>query len=386
MNNYKHKIINLPKRISGLTQLAYNLWWSWHPAARMLFKMLDRIAWKDNGHNPVKMLRELPGEILEAAAKDKEYLDHYDVVLSKFLEEMKTKQGWFSENIADPECLPIAYFSAEYGLHHSLPFYAGGLGFLAGDHIKECSDLGVPLVAVGFMYPEGYLRQKIRVDGWQDNVDEVLDRDSAPIERVLNEKGEQLIVKVPYIETPMYVAVWKVQVGRIPLYLMDTDFEMNDPWNRTMAYHLYIGDIEQRLRQEIVLGIGGSEVLSVLGIKHSLIHLNEGHSAFALLERIRKRIEEGMKFEEAAEDVRRTSIFTTHTPVPAGHDIFPFHLMDKYFYHYFPLLGLNRETFLQLGSYLGNPATGFNMTAFALRMSRYHNGVSQKHGEVARRM
>jgi len=386
MNNDKHKIINLPGRISGLTELAYNLWWSWHPAARMLFKMLDRIAWKENGHNPVKMLRELPGEILEAAAKDKEYLDHYDVVLSKFLEEMKTKRGWFSENIADPECLPIAYFSAEYGLHHSLPFYAGGLGFLAGDHIKECSDLGVPLVAVGFMYPEGYLRQKIRVDGWQDNVDEVLDRDSAPIERVLNEKGDQLTVKVPFIEPPMYVAVWKVQVGRIPLYLMDTDFEMNDPWNRTMAYHLYIGDIEQRLRQEIVLGIGGSEVLSVLGIKHSLIHLNEGHSAFALLERIRERIEEGMKFEEAAEDVRRTSIFTTHTPVPAGHDIFPFHLMDKYFYHYFPLLGLNRETFLQLGIYLGNPATGFNMTAFALRMSSYHNGVSQKHGEVARRM
>ncbi len=382
----KDRFQDIPERISGLGELAYNLWWSWHPAARILFKMLNRVAWKESGHNPVKMLRELPREVFESAVNDQEYLHHYDAALIRFHEEMETKRCWFAEKIADPECLPIAFFSAEYGLHHSLPFYAGGLGFLAGDYLKECSDLGVPLVAVGFMYPEGYFLQKIRTDGWQENPDEILDRDAAPITRVINEKGEQLVIKVPFIDPPIHVAVWKVAIGRISLYLVDTDIDINDPWNRSIAYHLYIGDIEQRLRQEIVLGIGGSEILKTLGIKHSVLHLNEGHSAFALLERIRERVEEGMSFDKAAEQVRATSIFTTHTPVPAGHDIFPFHLMDKYFSHYYPALGLNREGFFQLGVNPKETTAGFNMTAFALKMSNYRNAVSKKHGEVARRM
>ena len=386
MDKFRDKFSNIPDRISGLAELAYNLWWSWHPAARMLFKILNRATWKESGHNPVKMLKDLPREVMESVIQNPDYLYHYDAVISRFQKEMMSKGGWFTENIADPECLPIAYFSAEYGLHHSLPFYAGGLGFLAGDYIKECSDLGVPMVAVGFMYPEGYLHQKIRMDGWQENPDEILDRDAAPIVRVLNEKGEQLVVKVPFIDPPIYVAVWKVAVGRISLYLVDTDIEMNDPWNRSIAYHLYIGDIEQRLRQEIVLGIGGSEVLNTIGIKHSVLHLNEGHCAFALLERIREKIEEGMSFEKAAEEVRNTSIFTTHTPVPAGHDVFPFNLIDKYFGNYCQLIGLNREDFLHLGINPEEPAAGFNMTAFSLRMSNYHNGVSRKHGKVARHM
>jgi len=386
MDDVKERFSFIPDRISGIGELAYNLWWSWHPAARMLFKMLDRQIWKECRHNPVKMLKELPHKVLENAAGDPEYLHHYDAVLARFHKEIGSKAGWFSENIADPECLPIAYFSAEYGLHHSLPFYAGGLGFLAGDHLKECSDLAVPLVAMGFMYPEGYLRQKIRSDGWQENIDEVLDRDAAPISRVLNEKGEQIVVKVPFIEPPIYVAVWKVLVGRIPLYLMDTDIEINDPLNRGISAHLYIGDIEQRLRQEIVLGIGGSEVLDTLGIKHSVLHLNEGHPAFAILERVRERVEEGIGYEKAIQQVRSTTVFTTHTPVPAGHDVFPFYLMDKYFSHYYPILGLNRYEFLRMGIHPGNPDAGFNMTAFALRMSAYHNGVSKRHGEVSRRM
>lgn len=386
MDKFRDKFSNIPDRISGLSELAYNLWWSWHPAARMLFKILNRATWKESGHNPVKMLRELPVEITKSVASDPEYLHQHDVVHKRFREDIESKVCWFSENITDRECSPIAYFSAEYGLHHSLPFYAGGLGFLAGDYIKECSDLGVPMVAVGFMYPEGYLHQKIRMDGWQENPDEILDRDAAPIVRVLNEKGEQLVVKVPFIDPPIYVAVWKVAVGRISLYLVDTDIEMNDPWNRSIAYHLYIGDIEQRLRQEIVLGIGGSEVLNTIGIKHSVLHLNEGHCAFALLERIREKIEEGMSFEKAAEEVRNTSIFTTHTPVPAGHDVFPFNLIDKYFGNYCQLIGLNREDFLHLGINPEEPAAGFNMTAFSLRMSNYHNGVSRKHGKVARHM
>ena len=378
---------NLPERLVGLGELAMNLWWSWHPAARMLFKMLDRQVWKESVHNPVKMLKELPGEVLESAAKDAEYQRHYDVVLAQFREDKDARESCLVKN-GDQQnsCTTIAYFSAEYGLHHSLPFYAGGLGFLAGDYIKECSDLRVPLVAVGFMYPEGYVRQRIREDGWQDSMDEILDRDAASISRVLNEARGQLVVKVPFIEPPISVAAWKVAVGRIQLYLMDTDIEVNDPWNRGISAHLYIGDLEQRLRQEIVLGIGGSQVLNTLGIRHSVLHLNEGHAAFALLERIRERVEGGMSYEEAADQVRKTSVFTTHTPVPAGHDVFPFELMEKYFRSYWPALGMDHDAFLQLGMHPEDPNAGFNMTAFALRMSDSHNGVSKRHGEVARRM
>jgi glycogen phosphorylase len=377
---------DIPERISGIAEIAYNLWWSWHPEARMLYKVMNRALWKESWHNPVQMLRDLPAETLASFGDDPDYLHHYDTVLVKFREDIQTKTCWFEKNIPDPNCLPIAYFSAEYGLHHSLPFYAGGLGFLAGDYIKECSYLGVPMIGVGFMYPEGYLRQKIRMDGWQEDVDEVLDRDASPIERVLNDKGEQLVVKVPFMDPPVYVNVWKVSVGRIPLYLLDTDIDRNDPWNRTISAHLYIGDIEQRLRQQIVLGIGGNAVLSALGIKHSVLHLNEGHPAFALIERIRERIEGGSGFDEAVRQVRETTVFTTHTPVPAGHDVFPFHLMEKYFSQCYSSIGLRRETFFEFGIHPNDPGAGFNMTAFALKLSRYSNAVSRKHGEVARRM
>jgi len=377
---------NLPPRLIGLGELAENLWWSWHPAARMLFKMLSRPVWKETRHNPDKLLKEVPQGALESAANDPEYLRHYDEVLSQFRKDMEEKVCTDLKHIPDTGRTPIAYFSAEYGLHHSLPFYAGGLGFLAGDYIKECSDLRVPLVAVGFMYPEGYVRQHIREDGWQENLDQVLDRDAASISRAFNETGEQIVVKVPLIEPPIHVAVWKVEVGRVCLYLMDTDIEINDPWNRSISARLYSGDIEQRLRQEIILGIGGSEVLETSGIKHSVLHLNEGHAAFALLERIRDGVQGGMNYEEAADQVKRTSVFTTHTPVPAGHDVFPFQLMEKYFHSYWPALGLDRDRFLRLGVHPEAPNEGFNMTAFALRMSGYRNGVSKRHGEVARRM
>jgi len=376
----------LPERLSGLRELASNLWWSWHPEARMLFKMLDRQVWKESRHNPVKVLKELPKEVFDSAAADKDYLRHYDIVLSRFHKEIKGNTCLLLEEIEEAGIHPIVYFSAEYGLHHSLPFYAGGLGFLAGDFIKECSDLRVPLIAVGFMYPEGYLKQQIREDGWQENIEEILDRDSASIFRVLDENGNQLIVKIPLMEPPIHVAVWKIAVGRVALYLMDTDIEINDPWNRGISARLYTGDIEQRLRQEIVLGIGGAEVLEKLGIKHSILHLNEGHAAFALLERIRNNIQEGMNYSEASQYVKKTTVFTTHTPVAAGHDIFPFQLIEKYFHSYWPSLGLDRDSFLQLGIHPNDPNAGFNMTAFALRMSEFCNGVSKKHGEVTRKM
>ncbi len=386
MNDIREVFPNLPERISGLGELAYNLWWSWHPEARILFKMLNRAAWKVSIHNPVKMLHDLNGEVLDGASKDPKFLRHYDAVMARFKTEMNTTVGWFYSNIADSGMLPIAYFSAEYGLHHSLPFYAGGLGFLAGDHLKECSDLGVPVVAAGFMYPDGYLRQRINPDGWQENESETLDRENAPIRRVPDDKGNHLLVKVPFIEPPVHVEVWKVQVGRVSLYLMDTDLDMNDPWNRGISARLYIGSPEQRLRQEVVLGIGGAEVLNALGIKHSILHLNEGHPAFAILERIRERVAAGMTFDEASEQVRATTVFTTHTPVPAGHDVFPFSLMEKYFHSYWPSLGLDNEAFMKLGMNPADPAAGFNMTAFAMRMSGYRNAVSHRHCEVTRKM
>ncbi|UCF89965.1 MAG: alpha-glucan family phosphorylase [Desulfobacterales bacterium] len=386
MNLQPTEFPSLPQRLSGLGELAENLWWSWNPSARMLFKMLNRQAWKESGHNPDKMLRELPPAILQTAAENQDYLRYYDVALSQFQKYMRNKRFGLLDDFPAADTVAVAYFSAEYGLHRSLPFYAGGLGFLAGDYLKECSDLTVPLVAVGFMYPDGYLHQKMREDGWQENITEPLDREAASISRVAAEDGRQLVVRVPRIEPPIHVGVWKVAVGRVSLFLMDTDIEVNDPWNRGISARLYTGDLEQRLRQEIVLGIGGAEVLETLGIKHSLLHLNEGHAAFALLERIRDRVQSGMSYAEALERVRRTTIFTTHTPVPAGHDVFPFYLLEKYLHSYWPALGLDRDTFFKLGIHPERPEAGFNMTAFALRLSKYRNAVSKRHGEISRQM
>jgi starch phosphorylase len=377
---------HLPERLAGLEELAENLWWSWNPGARMLFKTLDRQAWKESGHNPDKMLREFPRELLEKAAADADYLRRYDAVLAVFHNYMQQKECHLLESVSRDHKYAVAYFSAEYGLHRSLPFYAGGLGFLAGDYIKECSDLCLPLVAVGFMYPEGYLRQQIRNDGWQENLVESINREAAPISKVMGKDGRQLIVKVPLTDPPIHVAVWKVAVGRVSLYLMDTDVEINDPWNRGITARLYIGDIEQRLRQEIVLGLGGAEVLKTLGIDHYLLHLNEGHAAFALLERIRATVSAGQDFTAACEKTINTTIFTTHTPVPAGHDVFPFQLIEKYFHSYWPDLGLDRDAFFKLGIHPEKPNAGFNMTAFALRLSGCRNAVSKRHAQVSKKM
>ncbi len=386
MDHFKGKFPYLPERISRLGELACNLWWSWHPEARALFQMLSGDGSEFKTQNPVKLLHSLDRSVLDRAAKNSRFLRRYDAIMARFDAEMNAYGSWFYSKVADPGMHTVAYFSAEFGLHHSLPFYAGGLGFLAGDFLKECSDLGVPLVGVGFMYPEGYLHQRISADGWQMNESETLDRAHAPICRVLDRDGQPMVIKVPIIELPIYFEVWRAQIGRVPLYLIDTDIEGNDPWNRGMSARLYSGDAEQRLIQEILLGIGGTQILSALGIKHSILHLNEGHSSFAILERIREKVETGMSYSDAAEQVRATTVFTTHTPVPAGHDVFPFTLMEKYFGTYIPLLEMDRESFFRLGVDPQNPAAGFNMAAFALRMSAYCNAVSKKHGEVARLM
>jgi starch phosphorylase len=386
MNDGRNAFPEIPSRISELITLAYNSWWSWHAEARMLFKMIDRTSWKLSVHNPVKMFRNIDKTLLNDAVKDQKILRQYDTVIARFHEDMKANTGWFPENIYPSDNKSLAFFSAEYGLHHSLPFYAGGLGFLAGDLLKESSDLGIPLVAVGFMYPEGYLKQRMNSDGWQQDDNEILDRESAPITRIVDEKGTHRIVKVPFIEPDIFVEFWKVQVGKIELYLMDTDIDENDPWNRAITSHLYIGSPELRLRQEIVLGIGGAEVLRRMGRQHSVLHLNEGHTVFAILERIREKVASGSSFQEAFNQTRSTTIFTTHTPVPAGNDVFSFQLMEKYFNTYWPTLGIDRDTFLQLGVDPKDPRAGFNMAAFGLKASQYHNAVSKRHGEVARKM
>jgi starch phosphorylase len=384
MDSIRRNFSHVPERISGLVDLAYNLWWSWHPEARVLFKELDRQVWKECLHNPVQMLQMIPQEYLDRAVNNPEYLHRYDIITYLFKRYMESIDGWFGEQFPKRRLLTIAYFSAEYGLHHSLPFYAGGLGFLAGDHLKECSDLHIPMVAVGFMYSQGYLHQDVQADGWQEAIRITLDRDAAPVTRVKNADGEQMVIQVPFIDPPIHVAVWKVQVGRIPLYLLDTDIEENTPENRNISSRLYTSDNEVRLRQEIVLGIGGRKVLKDLGIEYSAVHLNEGHPAFALLERVRERVAGGMSFAQALDQVRGTTVFTTHTPVPAGHDVFSTELMDEYFSQYYPRLGIDRETFFHLGAHPNNH--GFNMTSLALRMSSFHNAVSKKHAEVTREM
>jgi starch phosphorylase len=305
--------------------------------------------------------------------------------MDQFEAETTSPAGWFSGQYG-LVARPLAYLSAEYGLHVSLPVYAGGLGILAGDYLKECSDLGIPIVGVGLIYSEGYVWQQIREDGWQDDMEKTLDRTYDPIKPVLDGEGKQLLVQVPLFDPPVYVAVWKVAVGRVPLYLLDTDIEANQPWDRAIAHRLYASNPEQRLRQEIVLGMGGMRVLEALAIQPAALHLNEGHPALAVVERIRVLVQQGMGFQEAARQVRQSSIFTTHTPVAAGTDVFPFQLMEKYFTPYVEQLGTDRNTFLQLGSNPKDVGSGFNMTVFALRMAGFRNAVSQRHGEVARKM
>jgi starch phosphorylase len=381
----KGTVPHLPERIAGLARLAYDLWWSWHPSARQLFRTLDYQTWRESGHNPVWMLAHVSTEVLAATAKDARFLARYGAVMDQLEAETEPSAGWFAAHYGR-SAGPIAYLCAEYGLHASLPAYAGGLGVLAGDHLKECSDLGVPLVGVGIIYSQGYVSQHIREDGWQDDVEQDLDWTYNPITPVLDHNNKPLVVQMPIFDPPVHAAVWKVTVGRVPLYLLDTSLEINQPWDRTIARHLYTSDLEQRLRQEIVLGMGGMRMLEALGITPKALHLNEGHPALAILERIRTLVRAGAHFEEAAEQVRQTTVFTTHTPVAAGTDVFPFSLMDKYCDAYCSELGTNRDTLFALGTDPRAPGAGFNMTVFALRMANYRNGVSRRHGEVARKM
>ncbi|MFZ3330074.1 MAG: alpha-glucan family phosphorylase, partial [Candidatus Acidiferrales bacterium] len=376
---------NLPERIRGLERLSYNLWWSWHRQARDMFPSIDLQAWRESDHNPLRMLAMLPQQTLDEAARDPEFLERFDAVMAEFDANIASQTGWFTVEYGAPRST-LAYFSAEYAFHHSLPLYAGGLGVLAGDYIKECSDLALPMVGVGLIYSRGYLSQKIRDDGWQEDDEKTLDRTYDPARLVRDGDGEPLKVLVPFFDPPVHVLVWRADIGRVPVYLLDTEVESNQPWDRAIAHRLYTNDPEQRLRQEIVLGIGGMRVLRRLGILPAAVHINEGHPAFAFLERARGLVEEGASFQDAIEKIRETSVFTTHTPLSAGTDVFPFPLFEKYFSSHYDKFGTDRNGLLQLGTNPSNPDAGFNMTVFALRMSKYCNAVSKKHGDVAKDM
>src|SRR5947207_5441861 len=323
------------------------------------------------------MLRPVSRERLEAAASDPAFLAEYDRAVEGLYAAHATTNTWWSRRYAHVDDRAIAYFSAEFALHQSLPIYAGGLGVLAGDHCKEAGDLGVPLIGVGFMYPQGYFHQHLSADGWQEESYERLNWADAPIEAALTPDGKPCCTAVPLGDRSVLVAVWRVRMGRAKLYLLDTDLEENAPWDRDLSARLYGGDRETRIQQEIILGIGGVRVLKTLGSQPGAFHLNEGHAGFVVLQRIRDLIEQGSSFDAALEEIRETTIFTTHTPVPAGHDTFPFQLVERHLAGCWGTLGPNRDGFLALGSYDSGSGPLFNMTALALRSAGRVNAVSQ---------
>ncbi|MEZ4516706.1 MAG: alpha-glucan family phosphorylase [Chloroflexota bacterium] len=379
-------IQKMPDRLKRLPEMAFNLYWSWHADAREVFRTLDFPLWRRTQHNPVKMLRLIDPEVLSERAKDAAYLRRYEKAMLVFDRDMGNGHSWFHTTYPELVGNTIAYFSFEFGLHSSLPIYSGGLGILAGDHAKEASDLGLPFVGVGFFYPQGYFRQRVPSHGWQEAIYQPLDLADAPLHLVFGEHGQELRVHVEMSGRTVHARVWRVDVGRVPLFLMDTDVEENDPWDRELSARLYSGDNEMRIRQEMLLGIGGVRLLNALGYRPSVWHMNEGHSAFLVLEAVRERIEAGESFAEAAEAVRSQSVFTTHTPVPAGHDAFPYHLMESHFRGYWEQLGISRDEFLSLGMHSEPWGDAFNMTVLALNMAGQRNGVSRLHGEVSRQM
>ncbi len=376
----------LPDRIARLRELALDLSWSWNVEARQVFRTLDYPLWRATAHNPVRMLRIMPQARLETAAADPAFLALYDVSLTRLDDARRASNTWWARSFPDLESQSIAYFSAEFALHQSLPIYAGGLGVLAGDHCKEASDLGVPLIAIGFMYPQGYFHQHVSAEGWQEESYEKLSWADTPVEPALTAEGQPCIVPVPLGDRSVLVAVWRVRLGRAKLYLLDTDLEENAPWDRQLSARLYGGDRETRAQQEIILGIGGVRVLRALGSCPAVYHLNEGHAAFVVLQRIREFIDDGRSFDDALAEVQRTTVFTTHTPVPAGHDAFPFHMVEKHLAGGWGTLGEHRARFLALGEYDNGSGAQFNMTALALRSSGAVNAVSELHGQVTRAM
>jgi len=375
----------LPPNLTRLQELAYNLWWTWDFEAAELFRRLDRELWEQANHNPVYLLGSIQQQRLVEASQDQGFLTHLSRVLERFDEYMAGPPG------GNPYAGikgPIAYVCMEFGLAECLPIYSGGMGILAGDYLKSASDLGLPIVGLGILYQEGYFQQYLNPDGWQQ--ERYLDNDfhNMPVTLVRNPDGTPLTVQVIMAGRAVTLQAWQVQVGRVPLYMLDTNLPANDPVDRDITDRLYGGDIDMRLRQEIVLGIGGMRVLEALGLRPVVAHINEGHAAFFGLERVRLLMEEAhLSFAEAREIVAASSVFTTHTPVTAGIDIFPPDLMGRYFADYAQSLGLSFKEFLGLGRQdPNNDNEPFSMAILAIRMAHHINAVSRLHGQVARRM
>jgi starch phosphorylase len=377
---------SLPRRIARLGELAYNLWWTWNPDAQRLYSRIDMVLWERVYHNPVLFLRKVERAALNAATNNRYYLEYYDRILRNFDQYMNSQDTWYVRNHKELRNHPIAYFSMEFGLHEALPIYAGGLGVLSGDHCKEASDLGLPFVAVGLFYREGYFTQRITEDGWQEARFTHHQLEDLPVIPVLDASGKPVTVSVELPGRDVLVRIWEVHVGRVPLYMLDTNIDPNTPADRALSARLYSSDLDLRMSQEILLGIGGLRALRLMGYNPSIWHMNEGHAAFLVLERIRELVEADHPFEEAANLVRSSNVFTTHTPVPAGNDEFALWLVDKYFSHMWPQLGLTRDQFVDLARHTVSWGDAFSMPALALRMSEGRNAVSELHGRVARQM
>lgn len=377
----------LPERLEVLLDIASNLWWCWNHDAIDLFHRMDRDLWTKVQQNPCKMLGQISQLRLEELAQDDSFLAHQDRVADKLKTYMATNT-WASKNPDAPDDFRVAYMSAEFGLHESLRIYSGGLGILAGDHLKASSDLGLPLVGIGLLYRGGYFSQYLNTDGWQQETYPHNDFYNMAITQERDASGKALTITVPYPEGPVTVNLWRCQVGRVPLYLLDCDHEANTPAARAITAQLYGGDHETRVRQEILLGMGGVLAMHAVGIKPTTYHMNEGHAAFMTLQRIKELMaEEGLSFEQAVETVKAGSFFTTHTPVPAGNDMFEPGLVERYFRGYCDEVGISFERFLQMGRQNPNDShEPFCMTVLALRLSSGANGVSKLHGEVARNM
>jgi glycogen phosphorylase len=379
---------DLPKSLSRLTELAYNLRWSWDHETYTLFRRVDTDLWDQTYHNPVAMLGLVSQERLDQCTKDAAFMAHYNSVISAFDAYMNDKHTWYHTRKNTAKDPVIAYFSMEFGLTECLQNYSGGLGVLSGDHLKSASDLGLPLVAIGLLYQEGYFQQYLNADGYQQENYPINDYSTQPVSLVKDKSGKPLKISVDLPGRKLYAQIWKVQVGRVPLFLLDTNIADNPRADdRNITDRLYGGDRRQRIRQEILMGIGGIRALLAMGMTPDVCHMNEGHSAFLALERIRMAMEEHkLSFYDAKEIMRASNIFTTHTPVPAGLERFGYDLIDEHFTDYFPLLGLTREEFISLGRESMGDYELFSMAVLALKLSADANGVAKLHGRVSREM
>jgi len=385
MKNFRRITVQsfVPEELQELKKFSYNLWWSWKPNAQKVFRSLGDELWYDVEHNPLKLIKYLSQNQFNQKAGDPEFLKIMKDVMDEYNHYMTRKDTWFDVTYPGKNDFLIAYFSAEFGIHESVPVYSGGLGILAGDHCKSASDLGIPLVGVGMMYKQGYFNQQIDVDGNQENMYPSYDFGEIPIELTKDAKGNPYKIYLIMPGRKVYAQIWRMQAGRTSIYLLDTDIQENLPEDRILTSQLYGGDNEMRITQELLLGIGGVRALRILGYKPSVWHMNEGHSAFLVLERIRELIEQGLTFDVAREIVSSSSVFTTHTPVPAGHDAFDEALMKKYFEHCYQNFGLEWDKFFLLGRDMNK---NFSMTVLAMKMAKSCNGVSLLHGEVSRQI